>query len=69
MPGFWFRLTYPDGRDAGAFHTGTSTWRVGDTFCTADDRLLRIRAMFPLDLVESLAEGPVVAVWEVEPTA
>lgn len=61
-----FRLTYADGEDAGDFHTSFSIWRVGDTFRTRDGRQLRIRAMLPLDLVEEYADGPVVAIWEVE---
>jgi len=61
-----FRLTYADGADAGDFHTSFSIWRVGDTFRTRDGRQLRIRAMLPLDLIEEYADGPVVAIWEVE---
>lgn len=61
-----FRLTYADGKDAGDFETSFSIWCVGDTFRTGDGRRLRIRAMLPLDLIEAFADGPVVAIWEVE---
>ena len=67
MTAFRFRLTYSDGEDAGDFKTAVPMWRVGDTFDAADGRRLRIRDMLPLDLFEELADGPVVAIWEVEP--
>lgn len=64
---FRYRLTYPDGEDAGIFETAVPDWRVGDVFRTGDGRYLHIRAIrVPLELIEEFEERPLFAVWEVE---
>jgi hypothetical protein len=65
MP-FRYRLSYPDGEDAGEFATAVPDWRAGDTFRTGHGHHLRIGSIVPLDLIGELVDRPIYAAWEVE---
>jgi hypothetical protein len=64
---FSYELRYPGGGDAGTFETNLSDWAVGDTFRADGNRLFRITAIIPAELVAEFIEGPVRGVWEVGP--